>query len=62
VWRVKERRTEAATTVRMARCGLTGEVATVVALCQSRLPATQERARSAGLPLPRLSLCVTRHR
>jgi len=53
---------EAATTARMARWGVTNEVATVLFLCQSWLPATQKRARSAGLPLPRLALWVKRHR
>jgi len=54
--------TEAVTTARMARWSVTGEVATVNCLCQSRLPATQKRARYEGLPLPRLALWVTRHR
>jgi len=54
--------TEAATTARMARWGVTGEVATVVFLLQSQLPATQKRARSAGFPLPRFALWVMCHR
>jgi len=62
MWTEKPRTTEAATTAQMARWGETGLVATVKCLCQSWLPAMQKRARSAGLPLPRLALSVTRQR